>query len=120
VPSFPHLPSRSGYVPRTTDALKKQPQRLLRSPKKMKFFPAAVAVLDARRAAKSTHAIKKTAAEGAPADEGGPGRRARAKPPYHTRHELTGYIGWPFWQPKALPNSSKFCTVPFTLHRPGE
>jgi hypothetical protein len=37
---------------------------------------------------------------------------------YQTRQLLTGIIGWPTLQPNALPNSSKFCTVPFTLHSP--
>src|SRR5208283_2212195 len=39
---------------------------------------------------------------------------------YQTRQELAGYIGWPLVQPKALPNSSKFCTEPLTRQRPGE
>ena len=39
---------------------------------------------------------------------------------YQTRQELIGYMGWPFLHPKAFPNSSKFCTVPFTRHLPGE
>jgi|SRR5580698_1793676 hypothetical protein len=39
---------------------------------------------------------------------------------YHTRQLLSGIIGWPLWQPKALPNSSKFCTTPFTRNIPGE
>src|SRR5277367_1869328 len=37
---------------------------------------------------------------------------------YQTRHEFVGIIGWPTLQPNALPNSSKFCTVPFVLHSP--
>ena len=37
-----------------------------------------------------------------------------------TRQEFVGYIGWPLVHPNALPNSSKFCTVPFTRQRPGE
>ena len=40
--------------------------------------------------------------------------------PYQTRQEFTGYMGWPLVQPKALPNSSKFCTAPFARHSPGE
>ena len=57
---------------------------------------------------------------------GSPGRRRlrRTVRPgaggYQTRQELTGYMGWPLVQPKALPNSSKFCTVPSTRQRPGE
>ena len=39
---------------------------------------------------------------------------------YHTRQEFVGYMGWPSLHPNALPNSSKFCTVPFTRHSPGE
>jgi hypothetical protein len=39
---------------------------------------------------------------------------------YHTRQDFSGYIGCPLVQPKALPNSSKFCTDPFTRHLPGE
>src|SRR5581483_4186341 len=39
---------------------------------------------------------------------------------HQTRHEFTGTMGCPFLQPKAFPNSSKFCTVPFTRHSPGE
>jgi hypothetical protein len=39
---------------------------------------------------------------------------------YQTRQELTGYIGCPLEQPKALPNSSKFCTLPLVRQRPGE
>jgi len=39
---------------------------------------------------------------------------------YQTRQELAGYMGWPLVQAKALPNSSKFCTVPLTRQRPGE
>jgi len=35
-------------------------------------------------------------------------------------HELAGYIGCPLVHPKALPNSSKFCTLPFVRQRPGE
>jgi hypothetical protein len=42
------------------------------------------------------------------------------KTTYQTRQEFVGYIGWPLVQPNALPNSSKFCTVPFTRQRPGE
>lgn len=41
-------------------------------------------------------------------------------PPYQTRQELTGTMGWPCLQPKAFPNSSKFRTDPLTRHRPGE
>ena len=37
---------------------------------------------------------------------------------YQTRHEFSGIIGWPTLQPNALPNSSKFCTVPFVRHSP--
>ena len=39
---------------------------------------------------------------------------------YHTLQEFAGYMGWPLVQPKALPNSSKFRTVPLTRQRPGE
>src|SRR6201996_6213197 len=39
---------------------------------------------------------------------------------HHTRQAFSGYIGEPFLQPKAFPNSSKFCTVPFTRNLPGE
>jgi hypothetical protein len=39
---------------------------------------------------------------------------------YQTRQEFCGYIGCPCLQLKALPNSSKFCTEPFTRHFPGE
>ncbi len=39
---------------------------------------------------------------------------------YHTRQEFSGTMGCPLVQPKALPNSSKFCTVPLTRQRPGE
>jgi hypothetical protein len=39
---------------------------------------------------------------------------------YQTRQEFAGTMGWPFVQPNALPNSSKFCTVPLTRQRPGE
>ena len=42
------------------------------------------------------------------------------KTAYHTRQEFAGYMGWPLVQPKALPNSSKFCTEPLTRQRPGE
>src|ERR1017187_6919426 len=31
---------------------------------------------------------------------------------HHTRHALTGIIGWPTLQPNALPNSGKFSTAP--------
>ena len=44
----------------------------------------------------------------------------RVLPAHQTRHEFAGYIGVPFLQPKALPNSSKFWTLPLTLHLPGE
>src|ERR1700736_6123371 len=37
---------------------------------------------------------------------------------YQTRHEFSGIIGWPTLQPNALPNSSKFCTVPLVRHSP--
>ena len=39
---------------------------------------------------------------------------------YQTRQELAGYIGCPLLQPKALPNSSKFWTLPLVRQRPGE
>ena len=45
-----------------------------------------------------------------------PGRRML----YQTRQEFAGTIGLPLAQPKALPNSSKFCTEPLTRQRPGE
>ena len=48
------------------------------------------------------------------------GPRPEVKFPYQTRQEFAGYIGWPLVQPKALPNWSKFCTVPLTRQRPGE
>jgi len=49
-------------------------------------------------------------------------RQAKCKPAsfHHTRHELSGYIGCPFLQLKALAKASKFCTDPFTRHRSGE
>lgn len=40
--------------------------------------------------------------------------------PYQTRQEVTGAMGWPFLQPKALAKASKFWTVPLTRQRPGE
>jgi hypothetical protein len=39
---------------------------------------------------------------------------------YQTRQDFTGVMGLPWAQPKALPKASKFCTVPFTRHLPGE
>ena len=39
---------------------------------------------------------------------------------YQTRQEFVGYIGLPWVQPKAFPNSSKFWTEPLTRHLPGE
>ena len=39
---------------------------------------------------------------------------------YQTRQALVGIMGWPTLQPKALPNSSKFWTVPLTRHSPVE
>jgi hypothetical protein len=39
---------------------------------------------------------------------------------YQTRQEFSGYMGWPLLHPKALPNSSKFCTEPLVRHLPGE
>src|ERR1035437_3521010 len=39
---------------------------------------------------------------------------------YQTRQDFTGFIGLPWLQLKAFPNSSKFCTLPFTRQRPGE
>ena len=39
---------------------------------------------------------------------------------HQVRQTLAGIMGWPTLQPKALPNSSKFCTVPLTRHLPGE
>jgi len=56
--------------------------------------------------------------------ENGAAVRRRAAPEkesfYHTRQEFSGYMGCPFLQPNAFPNSSKFCTEPFTRQRPGE
>ena len=43
-----------------------------------------------------------------------------ARAAYQTRQEFTGYMGCPLVQPKAFPNSSKFCTEPLTRHLPGE
>ena len=37
---------------------------------------------------------------------------------HQTRQAFSGIIGWPTLQPKALPNSGKFSTVPFTRHWP--
>ena len=39
---------------------------------------------------------------------------------YQIRQHFSGYMGWPLAHPNALPNSSKFCTVPLTRDRPGE
>jgi hypothetical protein len=39
---------------------------------------------------------------------------------YQTRQEFAGNIGCPLVHPKALPNPSKFLTVPLTRQRPGE
>jgi len=52
----------------------------------------------------------------------GAGPEAPAPTPgcYQTRQEFTGYMGCPFVQPNALPNSSKFCTDPLVRQRPGE
>ena len=36
---------------------------------------------------------------------------------YQTLQAFTG-IGWPCLQPKALPNSGKFCTLPMMRHSP--
>ena len=47
-------------------------------------------------------------------DEESPGCYQVRQPPE------AGIIGSPFLQPKALPNSSKFCTVPLTRHSPVE
>src|SRR5580692_4267184 len=46
--------------------------------------------------------------------------RFRAIDSYQTRQEFSGYMGWPLLHPKALPNSSKFCTEPLVRHLPGE
>ena len=35
---------------------------------------------------------------------------------YQTRQLFAGIIGWPTLQLNALPNSSKFCTLPFVRH----
>lgn len=55
-----------------------------------------------------------------PAKSLSPGSRVSFVAPYQTRQLFAGYIGVPCLQPKALPNSSKFCTLPFTRHLPGE
>ena len=62
------------------------------------------------------------AAAAATRPEPWPGAAMAPKPGdcHQTRQELTGTIGWPFAQPNALPNSSKFSTEPFTRQRPGE
>src|SRR5579883_1053771 len=39
---------------------------------------------------------------------------------YQTTQGCSGIIGWPLRQPKALPNSSKFCTAPLVRNMPGE
>ena len=39
---------------------------------------------------------------------------------YQTRQAFSGIIASPFLQPKAFPNSSKFCTDPLVRHSPGE
>jgi hypothetical protein len=39
---------------------------------------------------------------------------------HQTRQAFSGIIGWPVWQPKAFPNSSKLRTTPSTRKRPGE
>jgi hypothetical protein len=83
-------------------------------------FLGAIADLDAAQALKSTCAGGKkqqAAARRAAHEPAAHPGRAR---PYHTRQEFTGYMGWPFLQLKALPNSSKFCTEPFTRYWPGE
>ena len=55
-----------------------------------------------------------------PPDRVALGNRSAAAAAYQTRQEFTGYMGWPFLQPKALPKASKFCTVPLTRQWPGE
>ena len=42
------------------------------------------------------------------------------QPDYQTRQDFSGLMGWPLAHSNALPNSSKFWTVPLTRHRPGE
>ena len=39
---------------------------------------------------------------------------------YQTRQDSPGTWVGPWWQLKALPNSSKFCTEPLARHLPGE
>ena len=39
---------------------------------------------------------------------------------HQTRQASSGIMGWPLWQPKALPNSSKLRTVPLARNMPGE
>src|SRR5947209_6273131 len=39
---------------------------------------------------------------------------------YQTRQGFCGIIGCPTLQPKALPNSGKFCTDPLVRYLPGE
>lgn len=46
--------------------------------------------------------------------------RESARLSHHTRQAFTGIIGCPGLQPKARPNSGRFCTTPFARNCRGE